>query len=135
MTRASRSSAVLQVEWRRGFRVVALAVAILIAPTMAAFAQTPAADSAAGPALELSAAQKQTIYQSVSATQKNNPAPPGFRATIGALVPDAIELQPVSKTLASLIPETADHDVAMVEKQVVLVDPKSKRVVAVVAAE
>jgi hypothetical protein len=135
MTRTSRSSSVLQLEWRRGCRIVALAVATLIAPAMAAVAQTPAADSAAGPALELSAAQKQTIYQSVSSTQKNNPAPPGFRATIGAQVPDAIELQPVSKTLASLIPETADHEVAMVEKQVVLVDPKTKRVVTVVAAE
>jgi hypothetical protein len=135
MMRASRLSSVLRLEWRRGIHVVALAFSTVIAPTMVALAQTPAADSAAGPALDLSAAQKQTIYQSVSATQKNNPAPTGFRATIGAQVPDAIELQPISKTLASLIPETAGHDVAMVEKQVVLVDPKTKRVVAVVAAQ
>jgi hypothetical protein len=110
-------------------------VAALCWPADQASAQTPAADSAAGPALELTAAQKQTIYQSVSATQKNNPAPTGFRAAVGAQVPDAIELQPISATLATLIPETADHEVAMVEKQVVLVDPKSKRVVAVVVAE
>jgi hypothetical protein len=114
--------------------VIAVA-AVLSWPANRASAQTPAADSAAGPALELTAAQKQTIYQSVSATQKNNPAPTGFRAAVGAQVPDAIELQPISATLATLIPETADHEVAMVEKQVVLVDPKSKRVVAVVVAE
>jgi hypothetical protein len=121
----------------RGVRrcVGMLLLGLLIGSIAPASAQTPAADSAAGPALELSAAQKQTIYQSVSTTQKNNPAPPGFRATIGAQVPDAIELQPISKTLASLIPQTADHDVAMVEKQVVLVDPKTKRVVAVVSQE
>jgi hypothetical protein len=112
-----------------------LLLGLLIGSIAPASAQTPAADSAAGPALEHSAAQKQTIYQSVSTTQKNNPAPPGFRATIGAQVPDVIELQPISKTLASLIPQTADHDVAMVEKQVVLVDPKTKRVVAVVSQE
>jgi Protein of unknown function (DUF1236) len=110
-------------------------VVALCSPAATASAQTPAADSAAGPSLELSAAQRQTIYQSVSATQKNNPAPTGFRAAIGAQVPDAIALQPISTTLATLIPETANYDVAMVEKQVVLVDPKSKRVVAVVVAQ
>lgn len=114
--------------------MVMLAVA-LWSLALPASAQTPAADSGVGPALKLSTAQRQTIYQSVSATQKNNPAPTGFRAAIGAQVPDGIPLQPISTTLATLIPETAQFDVAMVEKQVMLVDPKSKRVVAVVVAQ
>lgn len=101
----------------------------------AATAQTPGTDSAAGPALELSAGQKQTIYESVSATQKNNPAPPGFRAALGAQVPDTIELQPIPATIAALIPEIAGSDVAMVEKEVVLVDRNSKRVVAVLVGQ
>jgi hypothetical protein len=113
---------------------IMLAVA-LSSPAVPVSAQTPATDSGAGPALKLSTAQRQTIYQSVSATQKNNPAPTGFRAAIGAQVPDGILLQPISTTLATLIPETAQYDVAMVEKQVVLVDPKARRVVAVVVAQ
>jgi hypothetical protein len=113
---------------------IMLAVA-LSSPAVPVLAQTPAADSGAGPSLKLSTAQRQTIYQSVSATQKNNPAPTGFRAAIGAQVPDGIPLQPISTTIATLIPETAQYDVAMVEKQVVLVDPKSKRVVAVMVAQ
>lgn len=115
---------------------------VIIVPTIAlcwlwgvATAQTPGTDSGAGPALQLSAEQKQTIYESVSATQKNNPAPPGFRATIGAQVPDTIELQPIPATIAALIPKTAGHEVAMVEKEVVLVDRSSKRVVAVVVGQ
>jgi len=56
-------------------------------------------------------------------------------AAIGAQVPDGIPLQPISTTLATLIPETAQYDVAMVEKQVVLVDPQGKKVVAVIARE
>jgi len=118
-----------------GSRICMLALVFALCAPACASAQTPAADSSVGPALELSAAQKQTIYQSVSATQKNNPAPTGFRAAIGAQVPDAVELQPMPSTLATLIPETANYDVAMVEKQVMLVDPKSKRVVAVVVAQ
>ena len=115
-------------------RACAIMVAVALTGT-GTLAQTPAADSSAGPALVLSAAQRQTIYQSVSATQKNNPAPPGFRVAVGAVVPSGIELEPVPATLASLIPETAHHDVAMVEKQVMLVDPRSRRVVAVVVAQ
>lgn len=115
------------------FRNVTIVLAIAVCwLTGVATAQTHGTVSAAEPALELSAGQKQTIYESVSATQKNNPAPPGFRATVGAQVPDTIELHPVPGTIAALIPETAGREVAMVEKEVVLVDRNSKRVVAVV---
>ena len=119
-----------------GVRTFMILLAVALSwPNGDVSAQTPRMDSGSGPALDLSAGQKQTIYQSVSATQKNNPAPPGFRAAVGAQVPDTIELQPIPATIAALIPETADHEVAMVEKQVVLVDRKSKRVVAVVVAQ
>ncbi len=100
-----------------------------------AHAQTPAQDAATGPALDLSAAQRQTIFQSVSRTQKNNAAPTGFRPSVGAHVPDGIALQPVSDTLATLVPQARPYEVAMVEKQVVFVDPKTRQVVAVVTGE
>jgi hypothetical protein len=115
-----------------------LVIAIILAaaaPVRFAVAQTPQQDAAAAPALDLSPSQRQTIYQSVSKTQKNNAAPPGFRASVGAHVPDTIKLEPVSDTLATVIPETKNYEVALVEKQVVLVDPKSKMVVAVVTGD
>src|SRR5262249_26507890 len=114
-------------------RSVTLLAALILMSVSGAVAQTPAIDSGAAPALQLSPAQKQTIYQSITATQKNNPAPTGFRAAVGAEVPETISLAPIPKTLANLIPTTAEYEVAMVEKQVVLVDPRSRRVVAVVA--
>ena len=112
--------------------LLVVAAAWLAAP---AAAQTPAQDSAAAPALELSTAQRQTIFQSVSRTQKNNAAPTGFRASVGAHVPDGIELQPVSDTVATLVPQIRHYTVAMVEKQVMFVDPVSRQVVAVVTGE
>jgi hypothetical protein len=119
-----------------GFRNFTIVLAIALCALMrVAVAQTHGTDSAAAPTLQLSAGQKQTIYESVSATEKNNPAPPGFRATVGAQVPNTIELRPIPGTIAALIPETAGHEVAMVEKEVVLVDPHSKRVVAVVVGQ
>jgi endonuclease/exonuclease/phosphatase (EEP) superfamily protein YafD len=115
-------------------RLRGVVLPFLLAATVAsaALAQTPAQDAAQAPAMELSDAQRQTIFQSVSRTQKNNPAPTGFRASVGAYVPAAIELQPVSDTLAQLVPQTRHYAVAMVEKQVMFVDPKTRQVVAVV---
>ena len=96
------------------------------------FAQTPALDAGVAPHINLTAAQKQTVYQSIRKTQKNNAAPIGFRATIGAIVPAAITLTPVPETLADLMPETKGLETGLVEGEVVLVDPKSKQVVGVV---
>jgi hypothetical protein len=95
-------------------------------------AQTPQADSGSAPALELSAAQKQAIYQSVSALHKNHAAPIGFRPAVGSRVPPAITLEAMPDTLAELIPAARNLEVGMIEKQVVLVDPRTKAVVAVV---
>jgi hypothetical protein len=101
----------------------------------AAFAQTPALDSGAGPQVVLTAAQKQIIYQSISNTQKNNAAPTGFRATVGALVPEGVTLVPVPATIADIMPQTKGLEAAMVEGQVLLVEPPGKKVVAVIAHE
>jgi hypothetical protein len=98
-------------------------------------AQTPAQDTGTGPALELSAAQRDTIFQSVSKTQKNYPAPTGFRVAVGGRLPEAIALSPVPATIAELMPQTKDFQVTMIEKQVVLVDPKTKQIAAVITQE
>jgi hypothetical protein len=115
-------------------RLLTLFAAIYLA-TGAGFAQTPALDSSAGPHVDLTAAQKQTLYQSISKTQKNNAAPTGFRATVGALVPDGVGLAPVPATIAELMPQTKGLETAMVEGQVVLVEPQGKKVVAVIVQE
>jgi hypothetical protein len=115
--------------------VLGAVLAAVVFAIAAASAQTPTQDSGAAPSLSLSPAQRQAIYQSVSKTQKNNAAPIGFRASVGAPVPAGIELTPLSDTLAKLVPQARDYEIAMIEKQVVLVDPKTKQVVAVVTQE
>jgi len=96
-----------------------------------ASAQSAAQDAAVAPALELSTAQRQTVFQSVSKTQKNHAAPTGFRVSVGAHVPDGIELAEMPDTLATLIPQAQGFSVAMVEKQVMIVDGRTRQVVAV----
>jgi hypothetical protein len=101
----------------------------------AMFAQTPALDSASGRKVDLTVAQQQILYQSVSNTQKNNAAPTGFRATIGAQVPGGIVLVVVPAAITDIMPQTKGLATAMVEGQVLLVEPQGKTVVAVIAHE
>ncbi len=104
-------------------RLVAPFVVICFA-TGAMFAQTPALDSASGRKVDLTVAQKQILYQSISNTQKNNAAPTGFRATVGAQVPGGVALVPVPAAIADIMPQTKGLETAMVEGQVLLVEPR-----------
>jgi hypothetical protein len=100
---------------------------------LAVFAQTPTQDAAQGPRIELSAAQRQIIYQSVSRTHKNHAEPTGFRVSGGATVPAGITSAPLNNTLTALIPRAEGFEVAMVEKQVVLLDAQTRQIAAVIA--
>jgi len=112
---------------------------LLLVLCAVAAAQAPPRDPASAPAsaqpLSLTPAQQLAIYQSVTQTQKNSAAPTGFRVTVGAHVPDSVEIKPLSDTLAKLAPQAKDFSVAMIEKQVILVDPANRQVVAVVTQE
>lgn len=93
---------------------------------------TETTDLAAVPNLKLTAAQKHTIYSSISNQKQKETAPQTFRATIGAVVPATVELQDIPKTLVELMPELKGYQYAMVTNQVLLVDPKNKQVVEVI---
>jgi hypothetical protein len=112
---------------------------LLLALSAVAAAQAPPQDPASPPAsaqaLSLTPAQRLAIYQSATQTQKNSAAPTGFRVTVGAHVPDSVELKPLSDTLAKVAPQAKDFSVGMIEKQVILVDPSNRQVVAVVTEE
>jgi hypothetical protein len=110
---------------------VTLILAVLSVPFGPATAPIAGQD-AVEPALELSPAQRQAIYRGVGATRRNNTVPTGFRASVGAHVPDAVKREPVSDTLTKLVPQLGSYEIAMVEKLVVVVDPRSKTVAAVV---
>jgi hypothetical protein len=122
-----------------------VAAVLLLALSAVAGAQAPPKDAGIGPApsdsaatahaVELTPAERLAIYQSVTQTHKNNAAPIGFRATVGAHVPDSIELKPLSDTLAKLVPQARAFSIGMVEKEVILVDPGTRQVVAVVTQE
>jgi hypothetical protein len=118
----------MKVDW---FCTLVLVIAVGMLPAMGG-AQTSDQTTRG---LEFNPSQRETIYQSVSKTQKNNAAPIGFRPAVGSLVPKGIDLAPLPDTLAEMIPEARGYEVAMVKKQILLVDPRSKVVIALMTGE
>jgi Protein of unknown function (DUF1236) len=127
------------------FRSLAAGVVLIAGMGLAAAQSPPATDAPAQgpqatdapkdvPNLQLSASQKQTIYQGLTGPQaKNNPEPVGFRAAAGAQVPEAIKLEPLPKVVVDLVPKLSSYQYAVVSRQVIIVDPDSKTVVEVIA--
>jgi len=84
------------------------------------------------PAIELTQDQRDTIYQSVSKMQGNTPTPRGAQVALGLEIPSTVELAPMPQTAARLVPEARDMQVALVDRHVVVVEPQSRKVVAVI---
>jgi hypothetical protein len=110
--------------------------AMLLAGVSFATAQAPQPTDAPKnvPDLKLTEAQKHTIHQALVVPQaKNNPEPVGFRAAPGARVPEAITLAPMPKVVLDLVPRLADYQYAVVERQVIIVDPRSNTVIEAIS--
>jgi hypothetical protein len=118
----------------KALQSLAFAAAMTIGVTLAAAQDTRSTDAPVNvPKVSLSDAQKQTIFQGITGKQaKKNAEPPGFRAAVGAHVPEGIVLERFPKTLVELIPQIGDYEYAMVSNQVLVVEPKSKTVIEVI---
>jgi hypothetical protein len=114
-----------------------LQVFAVVIQLSAAGAQTtgPSTDPASTPNLQLNSAQKQTIYTSIRNLNVKNEAPPNFQPIVGAVVPAGVNLEPVPQTVAELAPQVKGFQLGLISNQVVVVDPKARRVVEVIAGE
>ena len=93
-----------------------------------------AADIKPPPPIELSAAQRQLIYSSLSKqTHVSRAAPPEFAASVGAVVPQAVELAPLPDTVIQTVPQTRGYAFAFIANQVLLVDPTARRIVEIIS--
>jgi hypothetical protein len=108
---------------------MAAASVLLLLQVMAA----PAQDAPKSlPHLDLTDAQKQTIFISVTNQNFKNEAPPNFQPIVGAVVPENVDLERMPKTIVELAPRTEAFQLARVVNQVVIVDPQTRRVIEVI---
>jgi hypothetical protein len=83
--------------------------------------------------LTLTAAQKQTIVQSVQ-TEKGQPAPAGFLPKVGASMPQSVSLKHLPSTVAAQVPGAKDLDFVKLDtNEILLVDAKDRHVAGIIA--
>jgi len=82
--------------------------------------------------LNLTAAQKQTIVQSVQ-SEKGQPAPAGFLPKVGASMPQSVSLRPLPSNIAAQVPGVKDLQyVKLATNEVLLIEPKDRRVAGII---
>jgi len=83
--------------------------------------------------VQLSATQKTAIYNAVSKDKSKSTSPPAnFQASIGAKVPPSIELHALPPEAVANAQAASSYRYAMVNNQVVLVDPLTMQVVDII---
>jgi hypothetical protein len=111
------------------FRSGVAALALIASTGLAAAAGTTATSS---DHLNLSSNQRHEIWQSLSKQTAKENAPVGFKAMVGETAPGSIKLQPLPVDVSSRVPAVKSYDYAMLQNQVLIVDPSSKRIVDIV---
>lgn len=98
-----------------------------------AVAQTSVTTTTTSPAttgsITIAPEQRTVIRQKLGSTK---PVTIQEKVTVGATVPQTVELQPVPETIVSDIPSVKGYRYFVSEGHVVLVEPQSRRVVTVI---
>jgi hypothetical protein len=82
--------------------------------------------------LQLSAAQKTSIFKSVTKDKVKSPPPANMQVSVGAQVPASIELYALPANVIAEVPATKSYKYTVAQSQVVIVDPTSMKVVEVI---
>ena len=87
------------------------------------------------PRLELSGTQRQQVLQAVNAQASDDKLPPGFQPSMDAKVPSQkkLPLHPLPRPLVYRIPVLKQYYYAKLPKNVLIVDPMTRKVVDVIA--
>jgi hypothetical protein len=88
------------------------------------------ADQGSTDRLGLSRTQRNEIYQDL--TNQPKESEPGFSPRVGEQVPSDLQLKPLPHSVTGQVPEVGSYQYAMLGRQVLIVDPDSKRIVDIV---
>jgi hypothetical protein len=82
--------------------------------------------------LNLTATQRHELWQSLSKQAAKESAPAGFTAKVGEAVPSLIKLQSLHSNLSSQIPAVKSYAYALLQDELLIVDPSSKKIVDII---
>lgn len=115
--------------------ITATAVSALAAVTFGAAAQTTITTTTTQPAPQVMFTPEQTTVIRRTFIETPQPSAPivlDDDLIVGEALPDTVMLQPVPQTIVTDIPNARSYQYAVVNNEVVFVDPVTRRVVAVV---
>jgi hypothetical protein len=117
---------------------IALAAGLLVAGVSAASAAdtTQSKSTMSQPAsgtLSLTSAQQKTVWNELHGQAIEQKAPAGFNATVGAVVPSTMKIEPVPSKVATDIPTLKSFDFAMVNGKLLIVNPSDKKIMQVIS--
>ncbi len=103
------------------------------APMQKAPMQNPPMQNMAGrDQISLSDQQKQMIWQTLSKARAET-APANFQASIGADVPKGLRLHNFRRSLTRRVPATHGYEYAKVQNEVLIVNPKTRKIIGTVS--
>jgi hypothetical protein len=82
--------------------------------------------------LNLTSAQRHELWQSISNQAAKENAPAGFTAKVGDAVPSSVKLELLPPNLTSQIPAVKSYDYALMQNDLLIVDPTSKKIVDII---
>jgi len=82
--------------------------------------------------LNLTSAQKQTIFQSV-ASEKGQTAPSGFQAKLGEKVPQSVSMHQLPSSATGQVSAAKEYEYAKLQNnEVLLINPKDRQVAEII---
>ena len=117
---------------------VALAAGLLMAGVSAASAagmsqSNSAMSRPASDTLSLTSTQQKTVWNDLHGQATEQKAPSGFNATVGAVVPRTVKIEPVPSKAASAVPALKSFDFGDGQRQLLIVNPSDKKIVEVIS--
>lgn len=81
--------------------------------------------------LKLSVAQRADIWKALG-SKAGQAAPAGFEPKVGEAVPNSVQLRSLPGTVTNQVPAVKPYEYAMLHSQLLIVDPSTKKVVAII---
>ena len=113
----------------KAMMIAAVAVGLMAAVPAGAQTSVTTTTTETTGSITIAPEQRTVIHQRLGTTK---PVTVKERVTVGATIPDAVELQTVPDTIVSDIPSVKGYSYFVYNDDVVLVDPKTRKVVTIV---
>jgi hypothetical protein len=132
---------------KSGIRLAAVAVALLSGLSIAVAAGNGASKTGANQSsansssamtmptdtLVLSQKQQKTAWKDISTLAAKEPAPKGFTAVVGAMVPSKLDTHPVPVSTANKVPSLRPFQYALLDSnKLLIVNPNDKKIADII---